>query len=111
MTEIFFKMQADNVFGWEFDGQQPSDEFILRMAKIGVIVEYVSDADNDYQGALLYLTQVGKNGKNKLFTYCKRDNDHSSNTVVMWTEGSMGEGRIIDEWDYDQKIRWSRVDE
>lgn len=109
MAETFFSMQATNVFGWEFTGQRPSDDFILRMAKIGVVTQYLSDAENDYEGGVLFLTQIGPTGRNKEFTYLVKDGGRPE--VVMWTETTSGDGYIIDKWDSDQKISWERVDE
>lgn len=109
----YVNVKPTNVNGYIFDGSEPDDDFILRMARIGVVVDYTSDKDNDHEGSSLVLTQVLPGGATREYTYEIR---HQSVTkLVIWTEIMVGDkvydGRIIEAWDRSQSIQWSREDE
>lgn len=105
----YVNVKPTNVKAYIFDGSEPDDDFILRMARIGVVVDYTSDKDNDYEGTRLVLTQVLPLGKTKEYTY--ETKYQPGKKMVIWTErmvnGKVYDGRIIESWDQNQCIQWS----
>lgn len=107
MSTKYSKGIATNVFSWEFTGKHPSDDFLLRMAKIGVAVSYVSNEDNDYDGAILTLAQPLESARPRKMEYSAKLHP----ARVVWTERSPSGGRLLPEWDLDALIEWEWEDE
>lgn len=109
----YVNVKPTNVKAYMFDGSEPDDDFILCMARIGVVVDYTSHEDNYYEGSRLTLTQVLPDGATKEYTYTI--NFQPEEKAVIWTENMMGDkvydGRIIEGWDQNQRIEWSIEDE
>lgn len=94
------RVQATNVFGTMFTGDEPDDDFLLTMAKIGVVVHYMSDENNDYEGATLALVQVKSYGMTERFEYGPNP------SRILWAQNPVGGGCIIRSWDSDAQIAW-----
>lgn len=109
----YVNVKPTNVNAYIVDGSEPDDDFILRMARIGVVVDYTSSEDSDYGGTRLVLTQVLPLGKTKEYIY--EIKYQLREKMVIWTEimvdDKVYDGRIIEDWDHSQCIQWSRDDE
>lgn len=105
----YVNVKPTNVNAYIFDGSEPDDDFILRMARIGVVVDYTSDSDNDYDGPKLELTQVLPGGATKQYLY--EIKYQPKEKMVIWSERMVNDkvydGRIIEAWDQSQLIQWS----